>query len=186
MSGTRDPMWTGPNCLFLSSITVAPNAMANFAKIEMMPTCGWREWQMSQALGYGLRLMAKRKEDDSSMLPPSWIVGLLNFRVGLNICVKPKMDIMRIRGAPIATTSFRRWTPWMGTDKPSNTCLPQGQAPRPPRILSWKCLVTRITPTMIGRIIHVVGCTKNEVLERSLMWVCTILALGSSTSKFPS
>ena len=49
----------------LTSITVVPNAMVDFAKIEMMPTCGWCEWEMLQALGYGLRIIEREKDNSN-------------------------------------------------------------------------------------------------------------------------
>ena len=68
---------------------------------------------------------------------------------------------MRIRGTPNKVSSFRRWTPWTGPDKPAGTCLPQRQVLRSPHDYP----IHPDHPAIIGP--YVVWCTRNQVLGRS-------------------
>ena len=47
------------------------------------------------------------------------IVMLLHLQVSLTLYVLPKWTSWDVRGALKNTSSFQRWTPWTGTDKPS-------------------------------------------------------------------
>ena len=49
------------------------------------------------------------------MLPPTWIMVLFHFRVGLSLC-NPEMDIMRVRGPLETIASIHMPTPYKGPD----------------------------------------------------------------------
>jgi len=107
---------------------------------------------ISPNLAYLVARKKERKKDGSDVVT-CMKYGIVSFSTWSESICNLDTDIMRITGTSMTTASFRRWTPWMGTDKPTDTSLPQGQASRFPQ--GWlKCLLHPETPTMIGWIIY--------------------------------
>ena len=125
-------------------------------------------------------LVARKK--DGSDVATGMKFGVVSFSSWSKSICNLETGIMRIRGTSMTTASFRRWTPWMDTDKPTDIVLPQGQASRFAH--GWlMCLLHPDTPTMIGWIIY--GRVQWKSSARKVTHPSTFLALGGLTSEFP-
>lgn len=93
------------------------------------------------------------------------------------------MGIMWIEGSTKSTAFFRKWTLWMGVDKPANTYLPLRASPYVPDIVGWKSLVHPDAPTIIGWTMADKVHWKSSALK--VNHLITILATGDLTLEFP-
>ena len=94
-------------------------------------------------------MLCKRKKErkKTPMLLTAWIMVLkLHFRVGLSVYVIPQRVLRQLKGPPMTSASFRRWTPWTSKDKPTGT---KGKS-LGCHIVGWKHHVHLDTPTMVG------------------------------------
>ena len=92
-----------------------------------------------QSINASVKCWKEKKEKKTLMLPPTWIMLLLHFRVGLSLCIVLKHRHCKNKEVNI----------WMGANKLAGTYPFYHNAPRFPHGC-WKIPVHLDSPTMIG------------------------------------